>query len=80
MKTLLLVLLFCQTSWASPLTPIKLDTPRDTMKSYLSAMKDYLEGVKNNDPAKMNRLDDAVRTFNLAQLQCFKSNDPNPDP
>ena len=52
----------------SPLMPIKLDTPRNTMKSYMSAMADYKHGVETNNKELRNRISDAIRCFNLGDI------------
>ena len=52
-------------SGENPLTPIKLDSPRDTMRSYMSAMSDYNRGMEIGDKELKNRINDAVRCFNL---------------
>lgn len=49
----------------SPLKPVKTDSPRDTMRSFLDAMNDYREGKRKGDEAKINRLNDAIRCLNL---------------
>ena len=51
-----------------PLAPLKLDTPRDSFRSYWQAILDYQQGLKNNNPQLLRRLDDAVRTFDLQAL------------
>lgn len=65
----LLILITTFSTYAnSPLAPIKVDHPRDTMTSYLNAMNDYKKGLKNDDPHLLARIDDAVRTFNLENI------------
>lgn len=49
----------------NPLKPLKLDAPRDTMRSFMDAMNDYREGVEKNDPHAKKRVHDAVRCFEL---------------
>ncbi|MFT5128461.1 MAG: MscS family membrane protein [Rhodothermales bacterium] len=49
----------------NPLKPLKLDSPRDTMRSFMDAMNDYREGVEKNDPLGKKRVHDAVRCFEL---------------
>lgn len=68
--TSLLVFLFASLPLtASPLVPVKTETPRDTMRSFLRAMDDYraatLAGQKDHALA---RLDDAVRCLNLDDI------------
>lgn len=50
---------------ASPLLPVKTDSPRATMQSFMEAMNDYKQGVEENNEAKENRIYDAIRTLNL---------------
>jgi MscS family membrane protein len=49
----------------NPLKPLKLDSPRDTMRSFMDAMNDYRAGVEKNDPLGKKRVHDAVRCFEL---------------
>ncbi len=65
----ILKILFVISLFSSPslgienLTYVKTDSPRDTMETFLDAMNDYKDGVKNNDPAKKARIYDAIRCF-----------------
>lgn len=52
----------------SPLAPVKVDHPRDTMESFLSAMKDYKNGLVSSDEKLKSRIYDAARTFNLEHV------------
>ncbi|MEZ4871992.1 MAG: mechanosensitive ion channel [Bdellovibrionales bacterium] len=52
----------------SPLKPLKLDSPRDTMKSFYSAMNDYRVGVTTGNKALKNRIHDAVRCLDLSNV------------
>lgn len=64
-----LAVLFTFSSFAeSPLQPIKLDSPRDTFRSYLSAIEDYKKGLKTGDRKLLQRIDDAVRCFDLSEI------------
>ncbi|MCB0407236.1 MAG: mechanosensitive ion channel family protein [Bdellovibrionales bacterium] len=49
----------------SPLAPVKTDSPRDTMSSFMDAMNDYKKGLDTNDSQLESRVWDAVRTLNL---------------
>ncbi len=49
----------------NPLMPIKLDSPRDTMRTYMSAISDYKRGIESGDKELQNRINDATRCFNL---------------
>ncbi len=53
---------------ASPLKPVKLDSPKATMMSYYHAMQDYSNGLKNEDPELLHRIHDAVRTMDLSEM------------
>ena len=52
----------------SPLKPVRLDNPRDTMASYLEAMEDYKRGLKSGDRSLRERVNDAARCFDLSLL------------
>ena len=52
----------------SPLQPIRLDHPRDTMTSYIKAMNDYQEGLTTGDKALVQRIDDAARCLDLSEF------------
>ncbi len=49
----------------NPLAPLKLDNPRDTVRSFMSAMSDYNAGVDTSDKELRGRIDDAIRCLNL---------------
>lgn len=54
------------TVWAeSPLKPVKTESPRGTMKSFLFAMRDYKKGMETGDEKLKLRIEDAIRTLNL---------------
>ncbi len=44
---------------------VKTDTPRDTMRTFMTAMRDYRKGVETGDERLRARIDDAIRTLNL---------------
>ncbi len=48
------------------LAPLKTDTPRATMRSFLLAMNDYRAGVANKDPRLEGRITDAISCLHLA--------------
>ncbi|MCB0391579.1 MAG: mechanosensitive ion channel family protein [Bdellovibrionales bacterium] len=54
--------------FASALAPVKLDTPRATMKSFLEAMKDYNEGRKSGNEDLLTRINDATRTMDFSAV------------
>ncbi|MFP4054259.1 MAG: mechanosensitive ion channel family protein [Phycisphaerae bacterium] len=51
----------------SPLAPLKTESPRDTMRTFMNAMDDYIRGVRQKDPALRDRIEDAVRTLDLSE-------------
>ena len=64
----IVLVLSIATVWAEALLPVvKLDNPRDTMRSFMEAMDDYKEGVKKNDKRLKSRLDDAGRCLNFSR-------------
>lgn len=52
----------------SPLAPLKLDHPRDTVHSFIQAMNDYKQGLDTGDKALQSRIDDAARTLDLTDV------------
>jgi MscS family membrane protein len=71
MRRLLCLFLVCATALAaaeSPLQPVKTDSPRDTMRSFLLAMDRYAEARHRGDRAAAAWLDDAMRTLDLSRL------------
>ncbi len=50
------------------LLPVKTESPRDTMKSFLDAMNDYRTGLETGEPEKLARIEDAVRTLDLSEI------------
>ncbi len=70
--TVRVLFIFCSVnvfsqSARAPLAHVRTDNPRDTMHSFMSAMEDYNQGVRLNNPALQERIDDAVRTLNLEE-------------
>ncbi|MFP4214729.1 MAG: mechanosensitive ion channel family protein [Phycisphaerae bacterium] len=51
---------------ANPLAPLKTESPRDTMRTFMEAMDDYVRGLERKDPSLTARLDDAVRCLDLS--------------
>lgn len=62
------IFLFMVSAQASLLAPLKLDHPRDTMKSFISAMNDYKKGIKQDDPQLEARIEDAIRCMDLSEI------------
>ena len=47
--------------------PVKTDHPRDTMETFMGAMKNYRKGREAGDKKLIRRIDDAVRCLNLEE-------------
>lgn len=65
--TFLFLLSLTLSTFANPLKPLKLESPRDTMKTYWEAMSDYRKGLETGDPNLKNRIQDAIRCLNLSE-------------
>ncbi|SMF34161.1 mechanosensitive ion channel family protein [Pseudobacteriovorax antillogorgiicola] len=50
------------------LKPVKTDSPKETMKTFMAAMNEYHEGVKKRDENREKSLDRAVRTLSLGHI------------
>lgn len=59
-------LLLAMPASASLLQPIKTDHARDTMRTFMTAMQDYRDGMETQSREKMRRIDDAVRCLRPA--------------
>lgn len=59
----ILILVASTQSNASELSYVKTDSPRDTIETFMKAMDDYKDGVKNATPTKTARIHDAIRCF-----------------
>jgi len=46
--------------------PVDTSSPRATMKSFYSAMQDYKKGLDTNDEKLQDRINDAIRCFDLS--------------
>ena len=55
-------------SAAQLLTPIKTESPRDSLRSFMTAMEDYRRGIEQDDPIAKSRLRDAIRLFDLDKI------------
>jgi len=49
----------------NPLAPVKLESPRDTMQTFMDAMNDYRRGMESSDAQLKKRILAAIRTLNL---------------
>ena len=72
---------YCASAYAkeNPLMPIKLDSPRDTMRTYMEAMADYKSGIELKDKKLKNRIKDAIRCFNLEDSSFVLLDDKGPE-
>jgi len=52
----------------NPLEPVKLDHPRDTMRTFIDSMNQYHEGIETRDRKKQRAIDRALRTLNLEEI------------
>lgn len=50
---------------------IRLDSPRSTMRTFMSAMQEYREGVESGNRVKQSRIQDAIQTLNLSKIPEF---------
>ena len=50
------------------LEPIRTDSPRETMQSFMEAMNDYKTGTEQGIPDKEARIQDAIRTLDLSEI------------
>lgn len=50
----------------TPLAPIKTENPKDTMRTFMEAMKTYQKGLKSGNRQDQSAILTAVRTLNLA--------------
>lgn len=64
----LLLLPYLAVNAQNPLTPLKLDTPRDTLKTFMNSMNDYKKGVEKNDEEKKLQIDNAMRCLDLREI------------
>jgi len=56
----------------SPLAPIRMDHPRDTMTTFIKSMNDYHKGIKRGDAQLQARILDAIRTLDLSGVTVLK--------
>lgn len=61
-------IIIASTLHSSVLKPIKLESPKDTMKTFIEAMDEYREGIEESNEEKQDRINDAVRTLNLDEI------------
>lgn len=52
----------------SLMVAIKLNTPRETMRTFLTAMHDYVDGMEQGNDALRSRLQDAVACLDLSEV------------
>ncbi len=49
----------------NPLQPVRTDSPRDTMRTFMEAMEQYRLGIESGNKKLKNKINDAVRCLNL---------------
>ncbi|HMV41454.1 MAG TPA: mechanosensitive ion channel family protein [Leptospiraceae bacterium] len=52
----------------NPLSPLKLDSPRETMKMFLSSMNEYKKGVEKNDESKKLAIEKSIKCLDLSEI------------
>ncbi|MBP7283574.1 MAG: mechanosensitive ion channel [Leptospiraceae bacterium] len=52
----------------NPLTPLKLESPRDTVRIFLNSMNEYKKGIQKNDEEKIFSIETAVRCLDLREV------------
>lgn len=52
----------------NPLAPVRTESPRDTMRTFIEAMNDHRRGIEKGDERLKLRIHDAVRTLNLRDV------------
>ena len=58
----------------NPLLPVSLESPRDTMRTFMDAMNAYRKGEESNDPALKQKIDVAIRTLDLSDFPIISRN------
>jgi MscS family membrane protein len=53
---------------AAPDDPVQTGTPRETMRSFYTAMQDYKKGLDTRDDQLKERINDAIRCFDLSGM------------
>ena len=65
-KLLIATVLFSPVAWAStPLKPVDLSSPRDTMHTFIQSMNQYKQGVIKSNSELESKIEKAIRTLNL---------------
>lgn len=70
-----LVSLVAQETRGNPLLPVKTESPRDVMRSFINAMNDYKRGLDQNDEQLESRIQDAIRCLNLEDVNVLLRDD-----
>ncbi len=66
--------LYAEDIQVNPLEPVKTDSPRDTMTTFMDAMNKYKSGVESDDEILKAYLDRAVRCFDLSPFAFVEQN------
>ncbi|MCB1177928.1 MAG: mechanosensitive ion channel family protein [Leptospiraceae bacterium] len=65
---LLLVIFYTPAYSENPLTPLKLHSPRDTMKVFITSMNEYKKGVETQNESKIREINKAIRCLDLEKI------------
>ncbi|MDX1959711.1 MAG: mechanosensitive ion channel [Leptospiraceae bacterium] len=66
-----LLFLFCfEKNYAdeNPLTPLRLNSPAETMQVFLDSMNEYKKGIEKNDPIKIQKIEKAINCLDLKDI------------
>ncbi|MEM4271027.1 MAG: hypothetical protein QXO70_02955, partial [Candidatus Pacearchaeota archaeon] len=53
----------------NPLTPLRFQSPKETMKTFLDSMNNYKKGVEKGDPKLMKDIEKALQTFDTSKSE-----------
>lgn len=65
---ILLFISFVAVNAENPLSPLKLDSPRETMKVFMHSMNEYKRGVEKNEESKKLAIEKAIRCLDLSEI------------
>lgn len=51
----------------NPLTPLRFDSPRETMKTFIENMNAYKKGQETNDPKLIQKIEKAIQTLDFSK-------------
>lgn len=72
MKNLIWSLIFIAVNYPifsdpNPLTPLKFNSPKETMKAFLDYMNNYKKGIETNDSKLTKDIEKAIQTFDISK-------------